>query len=65
MTFAVGDRVQLKSGGPGMTVESVGAKIVCVWFEGMKRNHAEFVPETLTPYQRRAIGAVAGRRRSA
>lgn len=32
-TFNVGDIVQLKSGGPGMTVAAVnGDKIDCTWF---------------------------------
>ena len=40
MAFNVGDRVKLKSGGPVMTVESVGKgmydaeeKAFCAWFE--------------------------------
>ena len=36
-TFAVGDVVQLKSGGASMTVERVdGDDMSCVWFEGKK-----------------------------
>ena len=28
-----GDLVQLKSGGPTMTVNFVGSEVVCVWFD--------------------------------
>jgi uncharacterized protein YodC (DUF2158 family) len=49
--FKVGDVVQLKSGGPKMTVEYVGNyafagepeyKAKCVWFEGPKRQEGVF-----------------------
>jgi uncharacterized protein YodC (DUF2158 family) len=36
-TIRAGDVVRLKSGGPAMTVESMGGeKALCVWFEGSK-----------------------------
>jgi uncharacterized protein YodC (DUF2158 family) len=40
--------VMLKSGGPDMTVESVGADgVVCVWFDGKRRSRETFQPEVL------------------
>lgn len=51
--FKSGDTVQLKSGGPIMTVEK-GAmyggefKLLCVWFEKTKRMQSTFTPDTLT-----------------
>lgn len=43
-----GDIVQLKSGGPYMTIYSVsGDKIGCVWFVDKKPEHASFAAETL------------------
>lgn len=56
-TFAVGDMVYLKSGGPKMTVEGIndlpspyGQPVVyeCVWFSGKKRETAQFVGKVLT-----------------
>jgi uncharacterized protein YodC (DUF2158 family) len=56
MAFASGDVVQLKSGGPKMTVKHIGTmlddeEVVCVWFEevGKKQVHTEksFNPNTL------------------
>lgn len=59
MEFKAGDVVQLKSGGPLMTVEQVGEKsmtsekaVWCTWFEkvGNRRvvQRATFPPETLS-----------------
>ena len=37
--FEAGDKVQLKSGGPVMTVESTEENTVnCIWFEGKSGN---------------------------
>ena len=43
-TFEIGDIVQLKSGGPKMTVTNHGSKgeIVCSWFGGSKKESAMF-----------------------
>ena len=47
-TFNVGDTVQLKSGGPYMTIETItGDEVTCVWFEKTKRNSASFTSATL------------------
>lgn len=48
--FKVGDIVQLKSGGPKMTVEvelSSGA-VRCQWFAGSKLSWGDFPPYALT-----------------
>jgi uncharacterized protein YodC (DUF2158 family) len=51
--FKPGDVVVLKSGGPKMTVESVGnafggtERVWCVWFEGIKKMDSDFSPESL------------------
>lgn len=50
--FEVGDLVQLKSGGPVMTVQSsdtVGAtgQICCQWFGGKKLEEGWFPPKSL------------------
>lgn len=61
MDFAPGDTVQMKSGGPIMTVEQVGKHHVtqadsvwCVWFEtvGKKQelHREQFSPVTLEKY---------------
>ncbi|MBY5520541.1 YodC family protein [Rhizobium leguminosarum] len=53
MQFAIGDRVELKSGGPEMTVQSIegAAKCYCVWFnkEGAtyKLEGSLFIQQTL------------------
>jgi uncharacterized protein YodC (DUF2158 family) len=47
-TYKVGDVVQLKSGGPKMTVTASEAKTVhCVWFAGAKKEFGQFPPATL------------------
>ncbi len=47
-TFALGDIVQLKSGGEPMTVEEVdGSDISCVWSEKNKIERAMFSAVTL------------------
>ena len=55
---AIGDVVQLKSGGPLMTVHGVGdyttsgfnPGVLCVWFDGNKRVEDVFHPDALQPY---------------
>jgi uncharacterized protein YodC (DUF2158 family) len=61
-SFKPGDVVQLKSGGPTMTVETVGNHgmtgvplVWCSWFEGKKRMKDTFAPEALDP-----VGASSG-----
>lgn len=49
-TFNVGDVVQLKSGGPVMTVSEVdGTNIWCIWFDKTDQKGGSFHPATLTP----------------
>ena len=51
--FKVGDVVQLKSGGPKMTVTQVGnhelygPTVWCVWFVGTKQEKGTFPPGSL------------------
>jgi uncharacterized protein YodC (DUF2158 family) len=45
--FKVGDVVQLKSGGPLMTVGEVSDEIWCVWFEKSDKKGDTFHPDTL------------------
>lgn len=50
--FEKGDVVELKSGGPKMTVSDIGEhygekKIWCVWFEKTKKFEDTFAPEVL------------------
>lgn len=47
--FKPGDLVRLKSGGPLMTYEGEHdwAGLLCVWFEGAKRQREGFEPQTL------------------
>jgi uncharacterized protein YodC (DUF2158 family) len=54
--YNVGDLVQLKSGGPGMTVtrveEPYAGKITIdtTWFAGKKNESGRFPEDTLQPY---------------
>lgn len=49
MDFKVGDVVQLKSGGPRMTIEAVSENLVdCVWFEKNKIDRNAFNPTLLS-----------------
>lgn len=55
--FAPGDIVQLKSGGPSMTVSkmrvapgSTGPGYDCEWFKGASKEKAHFEEETLKQY---------------
>lgn len=47
--FKPGDVVQLKSGGPRMTVESIraGGRVICEWFTGDRREVSGFEPAAL------------------
>lgn len=64
MKFQVGDVVQLKSGGPAMTVSFVGEKkfahgqvvpiVACTWFEREKVNSETFKPEMLKNIDQKA-----------
>jgi uncharacterized protein YodC (DUF2158 family) len=50
--FKPGDIVQLKSGGPAMTVASdlTNGGHYCEWFKGASKERAHFNEETLQPY---------------
>ncbi len=51
-TFKVGQVVQLKSGGPKMTVSgfsNIDESVYCTWFAGAKKEHGSFPPDTLMP----------------
>jgi uncharacterized protein YodC (DUF2158 family) len=53
--FKAGDTVQLKSGGPVMTIKGIGEygmgatsdNALCVWFDGKTRKEELFEPVTL------------------
>ena len=49
VNFKSGDVVQLKSGGPVMTVYSEGRDdvLICVWFDGTERKQGGFKPAML------------------
>lgn len=51
MSYKVGDTVQLKSGGPKMTVTreqgELNKSVGCVWFAGAKREFADFPPDAI------------------
>lgn len=53
--FKVGDVVQLKSGGPGMTVNTVdcGSSAEVMWFHGGELKSDEFPMDCLAPYAAR------------
>lgn len=48
-TFREGDLVQLKSGGPKMTVviDQIGNHLICKWFVGGKLNSGQFSLDSL------------------
>ncbi|HYE32103.1 MAG TPA: DUF2158 domain-containing protein [Methylomirabilota bacterium] len=51
-TFKTGDVVQLKSGGPKMTIAEVdhgGQRYFCKWFAGAKIETGAFHVDTLKP----------------
>lgn len=47
--FKVGDLVQLKSGGPVMTIKEINTadSIFCVWFKDVELASATFLQDTL------------------
>jgi len=48
--YKVGDIVQLKSGGPKMTIDGIEeGEYLCKWFAGSKVEWGSFKPETLKP----------------
>lgn len=46
-----GDVVELKSGGPYMTIEHIkpSGRVFCLWFKGTERYSGSFDSETLKP----------------
>lgn len=56
-TFAPGDTVILKSGGPTMTIEKIAKSASgetlawCIWFDGSKRCSDTFPPSSLKAYE--------------
>jgi len=54
-SFKVGDIVQLKSGGPKMTVDKIfGDSYRCIWFSGSKREVGDFSAESIVPADQEA-----------
>ncbi|WP_081057260.1 YodC family protein [Burkholderia cepacia] len=56
LKFKIGDIVQLKSGGPEMTVQSLPSATTttsyrCQWFAGKKLESGPFPEESLMPVQ--------------
>jgi uncharacterized protein YodC (DUF2158 family) len=49
LDLKVGDVVRLKSGGPEMTVESIGGLIACMWFARGHAKHGFFDLDMLEP----------------
>ena len=48
--FKAGDVVQLKSGGPLMTVSEADGNVVqCRWFNGTEEKASSYTPELLKP----------------
>lgn len=46
--FKAGDEVQLKSGGPKMTIEVLdGDGAYCIWFSGLDKKADYFEPATI------------------
>jgi uncharacterized protein YodC (DUF2158 family) len=66
MAFKVGDVVQLKSGGPLMTVTGFGAggdgkqRVNCTWFDkDENEKHGSFPPEALEANNEGGSGSVS------
>lgn len=55
--FKIGDVVQLKSGGPKMTIEDRkdDGRFGCVWFDGLTTVREDFASEILTSANQRGI----------
>ena len=53
LNFKVGDLVQLKSGGPVMTIKEISGldSILCVWFKDVELVSANFLQETLEIFE--------------
>lgn len=50
MSLKAGDVVQLKSGGPQMTIHAINNDVAtCVWFEAKKVHRDTFATALLTP----------------
>jgi uncharacterized protein YodC (DUF2158 family) len=50
--FKIGDIIQLKSGGPKMTITEVDGKHVrTVWFGGSKLENGRFPLEAIAPFK--------------
>jgi uncharacterized protein YodC (DUF2158 family) len=66
MEFKIGDVVQLKSGGPRMTVDHIDphGAINCIWFQGQERKSAAFQPATLKSGEIDYSAAIVASRRS-
>jgi uncharacterized protein YodC (DUF2158 family) len=63
--FKVGDEVQLKTGGPPMTVENVNSgNVSCIWFHGGEAKCQTFPAATLVRYTRPTYTPVVRRRKS-
>jgi uncharacterized protein YodC (DUF2158 family) len=57
--FKVGDTVQLKSGGPPMTITEVNdEEATCVWFDRGEGKANAFVMAALQPWKGQGPGAV-------
>lgn len=58
--LAIGDIVQLKSGGPKMTVSGFypnsALNVVCTWFDGTKREQEKFAENALKKIQPEGTG---------
>jgi uncharacterized protein YodC (DUF2158 family) len=53
--FKVGDVVELKSGGPPMTVDMIlgqnGQRVGCSWFVGTEHKTGQFAQDALKPWK--------------
>jgi uncharacterized protein YodC (DUF2158 family) len=60
-TFSKGDVVEMKSGGPRMTVVDVegGGTVHCAWFDGSDQRKDSFDAETLKSASKRGPAVVS------